>query len=121
MPAVTSTEFRAKFPEFTTAAYTTATVNARIAEARAIHDIRKTAVLYLTAHLLALDAEATGALDGGSGVVVSEQIGPRRVSYLTQSKGGEAIRVFCETTSYGRLFNALVASSPRGSIGARVV
>ena len=121
MPAPTVAEFRAQFPaSFLDPTYPDATVEARIAEARQIHAVRKLATIYLTAHLLAVDAEATGALDGGSGVVKSEGEGPRKVTYQNQSDGMPN-RAFFATTSYGRRYLALVASSPRGAIGARVV
>ena len=121
MAAPTVAEFRAQFPTaFLVATHPDALITSRIGEARQIHGVRKLATLYLTAHLLAVDGEATGAPDGGAGVVKSEGIGPRKVAYLTQADGMPN-RAFFATTSYGRRYLALVASSPRGAIGARVV
>ena len=121
MAAPTVAEFRAQFPTaFLAATHPDALITSRIGEARQIHGVRKLATLYLTAHLLAVDGEATGDPDGGAGVVSSETIGPRKVSYLTQADGMPN-RAFFATTSYGRRYLALVASSPRGAIGARVV
>ena len=121
MAAPTVNEFRAQFPTtFPVATHADTLILTRIGEARQIHGVRKLATIYLTAHLLAVDGEATGEPDGGSGVVGSETIGPRKVAYQNQSDGMPN-RAFFATTSYGRRFMALVASSPRGSIGARVV
>ena len=120
MAAPTVAEFRAQFPDtFPAATHPDALIETRIGEARQIHAVRKLATIYLTAHLLAVDGEATGSPDGGSGVVAGEKIGPRQVSYLTQSDGMPN-RAFFGTTSYGRRYMALVASSPRGSVGARI-
>ena len=125
MAAPTVAEFRAQFPtDFPVATYPDAVITARIAEARQIHAVRKPATLYLTAHLIAIDAENTGEPDGGSGVVTSEKIGPRQVAYATQAGGTErskARRAFFATTSYGRRFLMLADTSPRAAIGARVV
>ena len=125
MAAPTVAEFRAQFgADFPETTYPDATVEARIKEARLIHAVRKLATLYLTAHLIAIDAENTGEPDGGSGVVTSEKIGPRQVDYATQAGGTErskARRAFFATTSYGRRFLMLADTSPRAAIGARVV
>ena len=120
MAAPTVAEFRAQFPDtFPAATHPDSLITTRIGEARQIHAVRKLATIYLAAHLLAVDAEATGEPDGGSGVVAGEKIGPRQVSYLTQADGKPGMSFFA-TTSYGRRYLALVASSPRGSVGARV-
>ena len=120
MAAPTVAEFRSQFPTtFLVATHSDALITSRIGEARQIHAVRKLATLYLTAHLLAVDGEATGAPDGGAGVVSSEGIGPRKVTYLTQADKAPN-RAFFATTSYGRRYLALVASSPRGAVGARV-
>ena len=118
MPQVAPAEVRDTLTAF--ASETDEAVNAAIEVARSIHDIRKMAVIYLAGHVLALSSEHTGSPDGGSGAVASERIGPRQVNYRTMSKDGDALRVWCETTSYGRTFLALAATSPRSSIGARV-
>ena len=121
MAAPTVAEFRAQFPAtFLAATHPDSLITSRIGEARLIHGVRKLATIYLVAHLLAVDGEATGEPDGGAGVVSVEGIGPRKVEYMNQSDGMPN-RAFFGTTSYGRRFMALVASSPRGAIGARVV
>ena len=119
MAVPTVAEFRAQLPEFTEADYPDARVTAQIGLARRLHDVRKTAILYLTAHLFALEEEQTGQVDGGAGVVSSEKIGPRQVAYLTQADGSER-RAFFATSAYGRMFLALADTSPRASVGARV-
>ena len=126
MAAPTVAEFRAQFPTaFPVATHPDTLIEARISEARQIHAVRKLATLYLTAHLIAVDAENTGKPDGGSGVVTSEKIGPRTVNYATQAGGGregtDKRRAFFATTSYGRRFLVLADTSPRAAIGARVV
>ena len=120
MPAVTPAEVRSALAEFGSATdYPDSRINAAVTNARLIHDIRKQAVLYLAAHFLAIEAENTAAPDGGAGVVSSEKIGPRSVTYVTQAKG-KASRSFFATTSYGRIFLALADTSPRAAVGARV-
>ena len=92
-----------------------------------LHNKSAEALLYLTAHMLALEEEQIGAEtrnglepDGGAGVVTSEQIGPRRIDYLTQA-GDDERRAFYVTTSYGRTFLALEDRSPGARIAAMVV
>lgn len=98
-----------------------AAIDRAIAEARQLHDWNEIATIYLAAHLLAVDTEQ-GALqpDGGSGVVQSEQIGPRRINYLTQA-GEDERRAFYATTPWGRRFLALEDRTARVGIGATVV
>ena len=120
MAVPTVAEFRAQLPEFaSTTDYPDVQVTAKIRLARLLHDIRKTAIIYLAAHLFAIEEENTGKADGGAGVVASEKIGPRQVAYLTQADGS-ARRAFYATSSYGRMFLALADTSARASVGARV-
>ena len=102
---------KARFPEFT---QSEAVVEQVIAEAERLADSSDDLVLWAAAHLLALEAEHTGAADGGSGVVTAESIGPRRVTYATQVGGGAGaatndFAAFWATTSYGRRFLTLEA------------
>ena len=91
MAAPTVAEFRAQFPTaFLALTHPDALITTRIGEASQIHGVRKLATIYLVAHLLAVDGEATGAPDGGAGVVSSETIGPRKVAYLTMAGGRDA-------------------------------
>ena len=94
----------------------------RIVEALQIHRWKELAVLYCTAHLLTLDTENAAAHDGGSGVVDSEALGPKKVSYVTQASAEDTARAaFFSTTSYGRRFLALEEATPRARFGAMVV
>ena len=72
------------------------------------------AVMYCAAHFLViedsdkrLDTDGRPTPDGGSGVVVSETIGPRSVSYATPEG-----RKFYERSYYGRMFLELRSASP---------
>ena len=114
MSAPTITAVRAKFPELTAAAYSDALVQSAIETSTALYALGTIARLYLVAHL-AVIAKAEyddGALDGGSGVIKSEQIGPRLVSYVTQSVDGTG-DAFYERTSYGRTYLELRKASPK--------
>ena len=109
---VTFAAFREQFPEEPpTSAFVgvaQGAIEAAIKEALQLHDKRNLATLYLVGHLLALDQEYYDALwrrkdrpDGGSGVVNSEQIGQRRIAYLTMAGESER-RAFYVTSPYGR-------------------
>ena len=113
--SVTVTALRERFTEFTEALYPDAQVE------NAINDMERVAgrlgleaQLYCTAHWLTLegeksvDADGRPVPDGGSGVVVSERIGPRSVSYASPDG-----RKFYERTYYGRAFLELSRASPR--------
>ena len=120
MAAPTLEDFRARFPELSSTA--DALVEVTIDDARDIHDRRSLATLYCAAHLIALIPEQTGQVDGGSGVVASEGIGPQRVSYITQATGDDnARKAFFATTFYGRRFLLEEGRNPRTAIGATVV
>lgn len=100
MADITVNEFRESFPQFD--ATTTDAVLARlIPDAYAITDVRRNATLYCIAHLAVLESEAGTKPDGGSGVIVEETIGPRKVLYANQVLDGDP-RVFLVTTFYGR-------------------
>ena len=119
---VTAAEFREHFPPPAFESIPDALVETRIVEALRIHRWSELAVLYCTAHLLTLDAENVAAHDGGSGVVDSEALGPKQVSYVTQASAEATARAaFFSTTSYGRRFLALEEATPRARFGAMVV
>ena len=116
--------FQAQFPNPQFEGADTAAIQRAIEEAEFYHSRRPLATLYCAAHLLALESEHTGKPDGGSGVVASERIGPKTISYLTQAGTGQNAddrKVFFATSSYGRRFLALEARTPRAAIGAVVV
>lgn len=115
---ITAIDFRARFPEFTSAQFTNQMVQSAVVTAKSIDSTRREATLYLAAHLASVwRAEGGVDPDGGSGAVSAETIGPRTVQYLTQaapvpgSSGSQD--AFFERTSYGRTYMLLRDSSPR--------
>ena len=87
MADVTLAEFRARFPVFA-AGTSNAAIETAIEEAHQLSDTSHDASLFCVAHLITLLAEETADLDGGSGVVSKETIGPRIVEYVTQAMTG---------------------------------
>ena len=116
MDDLTVADFRAKFPEFVGTA--DAAVSTLITEAYGITDVARSATLYCIAHLAALEAESTAKLDGGSGVVKSETIGPRKVEYMTQAKTER--EVFFATTAYGRRVLRIESRTPKSVMSVAV-
>lgn len=112
MADITLADFRARFSEFSGLA--DARASELITEAYTLSDVTRDATMYCIAHLAALEAELTGALDGGSGVVKSEWLGPQRVTYETQAANER--EVFFATTAYGRRVLALEGRTPKGTI-----
>ena len=114
--------FRAQFPEFAPADYPDSVVTMWLECARGIHRLSEKATLFLTAHLVALDAEerAGGAagVDGGGNEYEEEQIGPKRVRYRKQS--ADERDTFYTRTSYGRLFLQLERRTPAHAMAVRV-
>ena len=102
--------FRTRFPEFTQSEFSDALVSNLAAVAFHISGINTEATLYLLAHLVAVSKEDNAELDGGSGVVEEERLGPKSVKYVNQQMGeGDA---FFNRTSYGRLFMVMESRSP---------
>ena len=117
-PTYNVSGFREYFDEFTEALYADTKVQRFLNEANVLAGrVGTEARLYCAAHLLTIDGERTTdaqgrpSPDGGSGVVRSESIGPRSVSYNT-TEG----RQFYERTFYGRMFLELASVSPRRSM-----
>ena len=76
--------------------------------AASIHSSIREATVHLAAHLaVAWKQENRSELDGGSGVVSSEEVGPVATTYLNM---GDA---FYERTGYGRTYLALIRKSAR--------
>ena len=93
--------FREEFPEFED--LSDQGVETWLDRAVEIHSLSDTATLYLAAHLVALDREESGeVVDHGAGVITSETIGPKSVTYMTQARSGD--ETFFARTQYGRLF-----------------
>jgi len=126
----TLVDFRTQFPEFADTAdadnrQRDADVEAALERAEGLWALSDIGTLYVAAHILALAAEAKGAADGGSGVVISERVGPQSVTYMTQAgggpEGGDPDRVWYATTTYGRAFLAFRAVTPEYLIPAMAV
>ena len=117
--ALTVEAFRARFPAPLFSTTADEQVALAICDAQLLHSINETAVLYLSAHLLALGSETTGEPDGGAGVVTKEKLGPKDITYLTDA-GEDERRAFYATTSFGRRFLALEDRTPRVALGCIV-
>ena len=107
-------DFRGKFKDktgitkFPVADYPDDWVDNALVEAKTISVISKQATLYVTAHLLILrENEESNTPDGGSGVVISEDIGPQAMSYAPPQG-----RQYYERTYYGRAYLELERRSP---------
>ena len=117
---LTAAQLRARYPQFLVDTYPDATLELSIAEACELCDVSPAATMACAAHLLVLTAQDGLDADGGSGVVMSETIGPRMVSYAIMAQGSRAERrAFFEQTPYGRRMLALEDRSP-GSFGVLV-
>ena len=89
-------------------AYADAFLNRAGKVAESLHASVREATVHLAAHLAVVwKQENAGAVDGGSGVVDMERVGPMSTSYANM---GEP---FYERTSYGRTYLALRAKSAR--------
>ena len=126
--------FRARFPEFSTTA--DAVIEFKLEEAKLIHSVRQLATLFCAAHLVTIDAVTASPISGGGGSsgnyvreVSSEQVGPLRREYVTQSgssSGSTALASdrqdpFFTGTKYGRQFLILEQRGSRSGMGVRVV
>jgi len=115
-------QFRVKFPEFNSVV--DSIVLEDINEALHIFALCDLPVLWLTAHLIALDTDSgagnDGALvDGGEGETVSESVGGVSASFKSQAdKGSET---YYTSTAYGRRFLALRKATPGYAFSVRVV
>ncbi len=92
-------EFRDRFPEF----YSVSDRNVERAmeTARNIHSASDEAQLHLIAHLL----ELSRSDDSAAGEVISESVGPKSVTYMSQA--GEPNEAYFTRTSYGQTFLVL--------------
>ena len=114
MPDVTLAEFRARFPVFA-AGTSNAAIETAIEEAHQLADTSHDASLFCVAHLITLLAEETADLDGGSGVVSKETIGPRIVEYVTQAMTDR--QAFFAVSAYGRRMLAIEGRTPKAAMG----
>ena len=116
MTDVTAAEFRSAFSEFD--ALADAAVESLIARAYRLMEAGPRAALACAAHLAALDADATGQPDGGSGEVLSELEGPKNTTYRTMAEVGR--ETWFTQTKYGREAYTLERRSPRSQFGTVV-
>ena len=109
--AVDLAGFRSRFPQFSGAA--DSVVQNAIDDAEVIAARTDRMWLFCAAHIVALeDAIGTGA-DGGAGEVTEEQIGERRVKYLSMARWGEGTEVWFTQTPFGRRVLALAKTNPQ--------
>ena len=96
MPSPTLSEFRVRFPEFTTAAITDAEMTPLLDEAYELHSRSPRATLYLAAHLASLykaehPSGEVAPVDGGGGAFRSENVGGRNYSYQLMTEGPNGV------------------------------
>jgi len=113
---VTVAEFRADFAEF--AGATDGAIRRALTEAMLLAARPAASTPYAAAHLLALQAERTGAPDGGSGEVKSESLAGAAMGTMPMATTGDD--VFWTTSAYGRMVLALRRSDPATRFGQTV-
>jgi hypothetical protein len=101
--------FRGLFPEFDAPVATDVQVEYSIELAREQHRCSENAILYLSAHQIALwTSEGTGSEfsgeNQGSGFASSQKVGDLQVTYTVPTNADDA---YYARTSYGRQFLAL--------------
>ena len=114
-------QFRARFPEFDDVADSVVLV--AIDEALHIFALCDLPVIWLTAHLLAIDSDSGAgsggaSVDGGEGETTSESVGGVSASFKTQADKGSD--TFYTSTAYGRRFLALRKTTPGYAFSVRV-
>ena len=114
---ITSGVIRNHFPELIESSFDDALLDEAGKTAMAIDSTSEQRAVYLAAHFaVVFKNENTAEMDGGSGVIVTEQVGPRMAVYANMtardSKGG-SMDVFYERSSYGRIYLSLRSASAR--------
>jgi len=114
-------QFRAKFPEFDSVA--DSLVLGSIDEALHVFALCDLPVLWLTAHLLAVDCDSGAgsggaSVDGGEGETTSESVGGVSASFKSMADTGSD--PYYTSTAYGRRFLALRKTTPGYAISVRV-
>ena len=104
------TTFRTRFPQFDPISDETAQWAIDDAEVIAARTDRMW--LFCAAHIVALEKDVTDEADGGQGEVTEEQIGERRVKYLSMARWGEPTGVWLTQTVYGRRVLMMAKTSP---------
>ena len=132
---VTVADFRTQFPEFASTA--DGRIELALEEGKLLHNVRKLATLYASAHVLSfrLPTQDSPIAGGGGSTVVTGQVSRRRVGPLEEEfsthtgtasnaqstrKSAEDLAYF-SSTIYGQHFLALEGRSARSSIGGMVV
>jgi len=113
--------FRARFPEFDCVADSTVLI--AINEALHIFALCDLPVIWLTAHLLAVDCDSGvgsggASVDGGEGETTSESVGGVSASFKSMADTGAD--TFYTSTAYGRRFLALRKTTPGYAFSVRV-
>ena len=124
MADITVSEFRDKFPEFTTDVVTDRDATQWLETAYQLSDVTREATMFTAAHLVALDrgervAGAVAPVDELGGVIVEEAFGPKKLKFMQQAMDGR--EVWYTRTAYGRLALMLEKRSPAGVISVRNV
>lgn len=112
----TAADFKAKFPELSET--DDDAIEELIALAITVNEQSTDIVLYLAAHFVAVAKEQTGEMDGGSGEVNMDMIGPRQIQYTTMAAQGDA--VFFSRSSYGRMYLVLSRRHANRAMSVRV-
>ena len=115
--AATLSDFRSRFPEFSTTADDV--VNVVLGDSALFLSAPAIGQLYAAAHLLAIAAQENAVADGGAGVVTDEVLGPLRRTYMTMA--GNEREAFWATSAYGRRYLTIRNSSTTWGISAMVV
>ena len=108
--AVDLADFRARFAQFDP--ISDETVQFAIDDAEVIAARTDRMWLFCAAHIVALEQDSTNEADGGQGEVTEEQIGERRVKYLSMARWGEATDVWLTQTIYGRRVLMMAKTNP---------
>jgi len=112
----TAAEFKLKFPEL--ASRTDDAIDAAVAQAMTVNNQSVDIVCNLAAHFLALASEHRGDVDGGSGEVNMDMIGPRQIQYTAMAASGD--EVFFSRSAYGRMYLMLSKRHPNRAMSVRV-
>ena len=94
-------QFRQQYPQFNSVS--DREVQSAIDIACELHGISEQAQLAAAAHII--EIEFSGGGIGSGGVIQTEQIGPKRVTYLRQA--GDDRKAFFSATRYGQLYLSL--------------
>ena len=112
----TMSKARERFPELTLPS--TSIFNDLADLAFRLHNKSQDAVDYLTAHLVCLQQETVGNIDGGSNEVSSDGLGPLRRNYMSMASSNR--EVFCTRSPYGRMFLILESRLPSKVMSVKI-